>query len=71
MRKILAIDGGGIRGIIPLYFLWHLEQDLKKSKNLGTLGTLGTLGIYDIFDYFGGTSVGAILTVAGKFISVL
>ncbi len=52
MKYILSIDGGGIRGIIPLYFLMYLEQDLLLKKNKT---------IYDIFDMYSGTSVGAII----------
>ena len=28
--KLLVLDGGGIRGIISLYYLLYLEQDLIK-----------------------------------------
>lgn len=45
---ILTIDGGGIKGIIPAYFLQELESQLNKS-------------CYEIFDMIGGTSTGGII----------
>lgn len=48
MFKILSIDGGGIRGIIPSVLLQHLEDSLGKS-------------IVDLFDLIVGTSTGGIL----------
>lgn len=45
---ILAIDGGGIRGIIPAYILTRLETRLKSS-------------CYQMFDIIGGTSTGGII----------
>jgi uncharacterized protein len=56
MKKILSIDGGGIRGIIPGMILVALEEKLKKeSKNPDA-------AIVDYFDFFAGTSTGGILT---------
>ena len=52
MKYLLSIDGGGIRGLIPLYFLLYLEQDLLKKTGKGIL---------DTFDMYAGTSVGAII----------
>jgi hypothetical protein len=46
--RILSIDGGGIRGVIPLTFLQHLD------KELGTLGC----PLREFFDYVCGTSAG-------------
>jgi len=50
--NIISVDGGGIKGIVPLYFLLHLEQDLIK---------LTGKTIYETFDVFAGNSVGAII----------
>jgi len=50
-KKILSIDGGGIRGIIPAYICMKLEEDLGKPIN-------------EIFDFISGTSTGAILGAA-------
>lgn len=56
MKKILSIDGGGIRGIIPGMILVALEEKLKQeSKNPDA-------AIVDYFDFFAGTSTGGILT---------
>lgn len=55
-RKILALDGGGIRGIITLEILAEIEQQLKHKLNKGDDFRLG-----HYFDYIGGTSTGAII----------
>lgn len=46
--RILSIDGGGIRGIIPAVVLSHLEKTANRP-------------IADMFDLVAGTSTGAIL----------
>lgn len=48
--KILSIDGGGIRGIIPAILLAEIEKVTGKK-------------IYELFDFFAGTSTGGILTL--------
>jgi uncharacterized protein len=56
--RILSIDGGGIRGIIPGQILVALEEKLKvKTKNPNAR-------IADFFDLIAGTSTGGILTCA-------
>ena len=56
MKKILSIDGGGVRGIIPGMVLIALEEKLKvKTGN-------PKAAILDYFDFFAGTSTGGILT---------
>ena len=52
--RILSIDGGGIRGIIPAYIIKYAESYLQK-KVPGT-------SIADHFDFIAGTSTGGILT---------
>ena len=57
MKKILTIDGGGIRGILPASILANLEDRLRvASKN-------SDLRIADCFDLFSGTSSGGILSI--------
>ncbi|PIQ50396.1 MAG: patatin [Cytophagales bacterium CG12_big_fil_rev_8_21_14_0_65_40_12] len=54
--KILSIDGGGIRGIIPGTILNYLETALQKeSEN-------SNARLADYFDLIAGTSTGGILT---------
>jgi len=48
---ILAIDGGGIKGVIPATFIQHIESSLEKPS-------------HQIFDVIGGTSTGGIITAA-------
>ena len=47
-RKMLALDGGGIRGVLTLSILKRIEE------------VTGT-PLYEYFDYIGGTSTGAII----------
>lgn len=54
--RILSIDGGGIRGIIPAKILVTLEEKLRELDN----NPSGKLA--DYFDLFAGTSTGGILT---------
>jgi hypothetical protein len=54
-RKMLAIDGGGIRGVISLKILQRVEQILiEKSGN-------PQYRLADFFDYIAGTSTGGII----------
>lgn len=54
--KILSIDGGGIRGIIPAKILEELEVQIQKDNPGAKL--------YEHFDLICGTSTGAILAIA-------
>ncbi|WP_113639166.1 patatin-like phospholipase family protein [Nubsella zeaxanthinifaciens] len=55
MKRILSIDGGGIRGIIPGMILVALEEKIQRAtKNPSARLT-------DYFDFFAGTSTGGIL----------
>ena len=54
-RKLLACDGGGIRGIVSIEILAQIEDELRKS-----CGTQ-ELVLADYFDYVAGTSTGAII----------
>ncbi len=55
-RKLLALDGGGIRGLITLGFLGRLEMLLRNAR-----GATDDFRLCDYFDYIGGTSTGAII----------
>ena len=55
-RRLLALDGGGIRGLIALGILEKLESDLRAASGGGT-----NFRLSDYFDFIGGTSTGAIL----------
>jgi uncharacterized protein len=50
-RRILTIDGGGIKGVFPAAFLAELEDKLRKP-------------IVDYFDMIAGTSTGGIIALA-------
>lgn len=49
--RILSIDGGGVRGLIPATVLMKLEADLDKP-------------IAEIFDFIAGTSIGGIIALS-------
>ena len=55
-RRILALDGGGIRGLLTLQILDRLEQELRRRQNAGP-----GFRLCDFFDLIGGTSTGAII----------
>lgn len=55
-RRLLALDGGGIRGLITLGILEKLEADLRMAS-----GMAGEFRLSSYFDFIGGTSTGAIL----------
>jgi uncharacterized protein len=55
-RKILALDGGGIRGVITLGVLQQLEEQLRVAQ-----GADESFRLCDFFDLIGGTSTGAII----------
>lgn len=52
-RKLLALDGGGIRGVLSLEILAEMERKIADKTGIKRLG--------DYFDYIGGTSTGAII----------
>lgn len=55
--RILSIDGGGIRGILPGVILARLEKKLQEQKGYENKR------IADMFDFIAGTSTGGILTL--------
>lgn len=54
-KRILALDGGGIRGVLTLGFLEKMEEILRKQHNNPDLL------LCDYFDLIGGTSTGSII----------
>lgn len=55
-KKLLALDGGGIRGVITLEVLAAMESMLRKE-----LGRDDSFVLADYFDYIAGTSTGAVI----------
>src|SRR4051812_46095818 len=55
-KKLLACDGGGIRGVITLEVLAKIEKDLREAT-----GADDEFRLAHYFDYIGGTSTGAII----------
>jgi hypothetical protein len=55
-RRLLALDGGGILGVMSLEILAKIEEQLAAATRAGQRFRLG-----DYFDYIGGTSTGAII----------
>ena len=53
---MLALDGGGIRGLLTLQILDRLEQELRQRLKAGP-----GFRLCDFFDLIGGTSTGAII----------
>src|ERR1700688_4402869 len=54
-KKLLALDGGGIRGVITLEILANIERLLRERDENANLV------LADYFDYIAGTSTGAII----------
>ena len=57
-KRILALDGGGVRGLISLGFLARIEHGLRERHQRPDLK------LCDYFDLIGGTSTGAIIASA-------
>jgi uncharacterized protein len=55
-RKLLALDGGGIRGVLTLQVLIRMEDILREASGQGE-----DFRLCNFFDYIGGTSTGAII----------
>jgi uncharacterized protein len=64
-RKLLALDGGGIRGLITIEVLAELESQIKAGLvSTGKLTANDPFVLADYFDYIAGTSTGAIIATA-------
>jgi hypothetical protein len=57
-KKMLSLDGGGIRGALSLAILQEIERQLREWSDRPDLV------LADYFDYIGGTSTGAIIATA-------
>lgn len=55
-RKLVSVDGGGIRGVLTLEVLLNLESTFQQL-----LGADDNFVLADFFDYVAGTSTGAII----------
>ena len=55
-KRLLALDGGGIMGVVSLQILKRMEDQLRPYSGRGSHFVLS-----DFFDYFAGTSTGAII----------
>ncbi len=56
-KRVLSIDGGGVRGAISVAFLEKLEKIIEEIEGKPTL-------LCDWFDLIGGTSAGSIIATA-------
>lgn len=57
-KRILSLDGGGIRGVLTLGFLERMENMLARENNQPDLR------LCEYFDLIGGTSTGSIIAAA-------
>ncbi len=53
-KRILSIDGGGVRGVVALAFVARFEALLAEKAGRA-------IRLCDYFDFIGGTSTGAIV----------
>lgn len=53
-HRLLALDGGGIRGLITIEVLARIEAELRRDRGEGFV-------LADAFDYVAGTSTGAVI----------
>lgn len=56
IKYILSIDGGGMRGIIPIYIISHLNDKLRELGDRRPF--------YSHFDLISGTSTGSLIALA-------
>ena len=55
-NRLLALDGGGIRGVLTIEILDEIERVLRAETGAGP-----SFRLADYFDYIAGTSTGAII----------
>ena len=61
MKRILALDGGGIRGVFTLEILQKMEELLREHYEQQDPEKAKTFVLRDHFDFLAGTSTGAII----------
>ncbi len=61
MKRILALDGGGIRGVFTLEILLKIEELLREHLRQQDPAKAEKFVLRDHFDFFAGTSTGAII----------
>ena len=54
--RILSLDGGGIRGVLPATLLHYIEEELRRREG-------NNVRLSDYIDLFAGTSTGGILSI--------
>jgi len=59
LKRILALDGGGVRGALSVAFVARMEKLIVESRN-----DLQSARLCDNFDLIGGTSTGAVIGTA-------
>jgi patatin-like phospholipase/acyl hydrolase len=60
-KRILALDGGGIRGAVSLGFLGDLEELLAERYEKSGVMQKSQFRLHHYFDLIGGTSTGSII----------
>jgi patatin-like phospholipase/acyl hydrolase len=60
-KRILALDGGGIRGAVTLGFLEGIEQNLAERHDRLKIIPKNEFRLHQYFDLIGGTSTGSII----------
>ena len=60
-KRILALDGGGIRGAITLGFLEQIERTLAQRHEREGIMPKADFRLHHYFDLIGGTSTGSII----------
>jgi predicted acylesterase/phospholipase RssA len=60
-RRMLALDGGGIRGLLTLQVLTRMESLLAQRCHPNDAAAQKAFRLCHFFDYIGGTSTGAII----------
>ena len=63
-RRLLTMDGGGIRGLLTLQVLLEIEKKLAQHYYPQDPQKRQDFRLYQFFDYIGGTSTGAIIAAA-------